>query len=304
MKKLLSFLIVLMMIISLVACSGNDSKKEIINESNQTEEDTNEDNESSTDVDTDAIDTDEISNSDTVKVVPLPENYPEDLLPIMEGSKVDFGGQSESNGKEEIFVRLLSSKDTNEIFEFYKDVLSEKTDIDESQFAGILTIKCFLEYKDITIDVLETNEYDGFISLIRITILGNPSSSQDNENGVNDVSDTKNANNDLVNEDKIPEDYPLQLVPIYGGSTIYDSGVFEMEKEMYYINCYSNDDFEKIIDFYKGLFSDIENKEVSNFDSGGYQIGGDIDDRHILISIYKEDEDSNFKSFFSLHVDK
>lgn len=71
--------------------------------------------------------------------VALPEGYPEDLLPIVEDSKIQMGNKMEENGKVSYMISYTCSKSAKDVWEFYKDAMKDATDLSTTQVNNIYT---------------------------------------------------------------------------------------------------------------------------------------------------------------------
>ncbi|MFP4017079.1 MAG: hypothetical protein ACLFUI_08595 [Halanaerobiales bacterium] len=63
--------------------------------------------------------------------------------------------------------------------------------------------------------------------------------------------------------EKIPAKYPVDLIPIYGGSRVTYGGKNERDKTMLILQFYSREDKVQVLNFYKRVLKNAENKEDS-----------------------------------------
>ncbi len=117
----------------------------------------------------------------------------------------------------------------------------------------------------------------------------------DNQNGNTEKSgnakgiEIDKANTGIINEDKIPEGYRKDLVPIVAGSEIYGGRVGGNEKiPSYHLTCLSEEETESIVEFYKAVMENAANKKVTEPDTNVCFLEGRIENVNIIITIKKE----------------
>jgi len=101
------------------------------------------------------------------------------------------------------------------------------------------------------------------------------------------------ANKNLVNEDKIPDGYPLDLVPFPAGAEINHGEKSDyMGMPHYYTVAISKDNFKDIVAFYRELYKNGGLDELEA--GGGYTIQGIYEKMNIIVSIKDEKRDPTF----------
>lgn len=111
------------------------------------------------------------------------------------------------------------------------------------------------------------------------------------------------ANTNLTNEDKIPDGYPMELVPFPAGAEIY-SGT---ERDLWGMPCYlvtaiTEDNFKDVLSFYKEVFknSGLFGNTLSD---GSYMIQGEYEKMNLILTIKEEKKDSTFDPKYKTSIE-
>ncbi|MFW6036106.1 MAG: hypothetical protein ACOCRZ_07620 [Halothermotrichaceae bacterium] len=209
--------------------------------------------------------------------LPLPEGYPEDLLPLMEGYNLISFNLKKSDEQQEIWLKYMLNIEDEKVATYYKDILNQGK-LNSFDTWGIYTLTGELEGKDIEIKITEERMHDNFQSIVQISLIGNIDFLGMNNTG--NKFDISSANNNIKDIDILPEDYPLELIPISGGSKVTYGQKQEYDGTEFVIQTYSKDEKESVINFYKGILQDAINIEEGVMqDEYGilYTLGGIIE---------------------------
>lgn len=119
--------------------------------------------------------------------------------------------------------------------------------------------------------------------------------------------DIDKANTEIINEDAIPEGYRKDLVPIVPGSEIYgeQEGVYTFtDPSRFHLVCLSEEKMEDIVEFYKEVMKNAEDKREDTSNPNGCFLDGIIDDTLFTIVIKREDEEygGNFDKKFKTSI--
>lgn len=96
----------------------------------------------------------------------------------------------------------------------------------------------------------------------------------------------------------IPETYPNELVPIYPNSHLYS--VIESNKS-YTIMFYSKDEVSMVIEFYKNVFRNAENKMDTILDDS-YTSFGELEGYTYTIDVSEDDDLEGYQTLVILSV--
>lgn len=305
MKKIFFLVIILVVILSIIACSTEISDQSIDNQQGSSNADDSGDdisdesnNESIGETESNEVNEIESSNEG----LPIPKGYPENLIPIMSGSRIFAGGDEILNdGKASIWIKVLSTEKSDEVSAFYRAVLNGASEKKDEKFGGIHFLEGILEGKQILIKITEDMFKDGFPTSTLIQVIG--IGSIENEISHNTI-DIGRVNIDLTNEDKMPNGYRKDLVPIVEGTKIYDGREMEQNENItYMIMCYSKEEKADIYEFYKELMQNFKDKEEGTFSSGSHYINGTIDNVRAYLMIGVEDVHEEYKSRYSITME-
>ncbi len=84
------------------------------------------------------------------KGVSLPDGYPEDLVPIVDGSKIQLANKNEQDGKTTYLISLSSTKSAKDVYKFYQDVLKDAEDYSSSQMNDVFSVTGVKDNQQIT----------------------------------------------------------------------------------------------------------------------------------------------------------
>lgn len=85
------------------------------------------------------------------KGVALPDGYPEDLVPIVDDSKIQLANKNDEKGKTTYLISLSSSKSGKDVYNFYKDVLKDAQDLSSSEMSGIFAVSGVKNNQEISV---------------------------------------------------------------------------------------------------------------------------------------------------------
>ena len=85
------------------------------------------------------------------KGVALPDGYPEDLVPIVDDSKIQLANKNDENGKTTYLISLSSSKSGKDVYKFYQDVLKDAQDLTSSDMSGIFAVSGVKDNQEISV---------------------------------------------------------------------------------------------------------------------------------------------------------
>ncbi len=241
--------------------------------------------------------------------LPIPDGYPEDLVPLMDGFKIVSGAFDNKGDQQEVWVKYMIDIELDKVGDFYNDILSRGN----LHNAGKLGNNLYMldgELGDKTISIKITTEqlYDDYQCNVLISIKGNLEVIDEDDSGSGTVNiDLSTANKNITDSDLLPDGYPVDLIPIYGGSKVTHGEKYDVGLVMLIIQFYSRDDKDSVLDFYKGVLKNADNKEegVIEKDSGVlYSLAGVIDNYKASFVISDVNiEGFDYKSLINLQVD-
>lgn len=230
----------------------------------------------------------------------VPQGYPAELVPIMPGRII--GGAS---GPQEIWVTFLVDRELDAVAAYYKDVLSKGKLINALQMGDDLyMIDGEIEGKSIGIKVSPPQLDESFKTHVLIAIKGDFEPAQATSGAAG--GDQAMANKDIQDLEKLPAEYPLALVPLYGGSkishaekTTYNGTVIFMVKTL------STADKDAVHTFYKEVLREAQDKEEAVLRGGKtYILGGVVGNYKTSFLLGNYDiEGSSFKSHCAIQLD-
>lgn len=230
----------------------------------------------------------------------VPQGYPEELVPIMPGKIV--GGAS---GPQEVWVQFLVDKELDAVAAYYKDVLSKGKLTNALKMGDDLyMMDGEVGGKNIGIKVSPPQLDDGFKTHIMITIKGDFGPLQAKSGAAG--TDQTIANKDIQDLAKLPTDYPLDLVPLYGGSKITHAEKTPYNGKMIFlVKTISTDNKDAVHAFYKEVLREAKDKEEAVLRGGKTYILGGVVGKYktnLLFGNY-DIEGSSFKSFCTIQLD-
>lgn len=99
----------------------------------------------------------EVNVAEDDKEVALPDGYPEDLVPVMAGSKVQVANKNEENGKISYVIMLNTSKSADEVNNYYKNVLKDAEDLSSTQINDIYSVIGVKNNQEISVSIMPDN---------------------------------------------------------------------------------------------------------------------------------------------------
>jgi hypothetical protein len=201
--------------------------------------------------------------------IELPAGYPENLLPLIDGHAIRYSGFADKGDYQELNVYFYAEATPAEAAAYYEEIISrgtleEKMNLGEEQF----NLVGELEGTKIMLLIISEDEFDNYQSHITAIIKGNFADEIEviNENNKADLS---SANKNVKDLNLLPEEYPLDLLPIYGGSLLTYGDIMDNgETEIIGVQFFSKDSKEKIRDFYAEVLKNAESKEYYSFEMG------------------------------------
>ena len=170
MKKAVSILILLLIVALFAGCGGSDTKT--IN-TDKGSVSVNE-KENKVEVKTDDGNKSQISVGQNGEGVELPSDYPKDLVPIVDGAKINMANRNENAGKITYWVAYFTDKTPKEVNSFYQDALKALTEPQKAEMNGSYNISGTKDGKIIGV-IITTEENDGKKqTLVNITITPKP----------------------------------------------------------------------------------------------------------------------------------
>jgi len=302
MKKILTIFISIIIVVSLTACNSGttDNDSGVSGQNDQAvsanQNDSN-DNQGEEEENTDT----ESSGPDYEKQgLPIPNGYPEDLVPLMEGYKIVAG----ASGEKEIWVKYMVDVEIDEAAAFYKDILS-KGNLKNAQKMGDKLYMLDGEFGDKTVSISVTTEimYDNYQSNVLISIKGDMGAEEYSSEAAN--VDLSTANKNITDMDQVPGDYPTDLVPLYGSSMVKHGEKSEYNgKDIFLLQIYSKDNKDMVNAFYKEVLKNAKDKEEGTMSTGSYIIGGVVGKYKVSLLIGDLDlEGYEYKTLTNIQLD-
>ncbi len=230
----------------------------------------------------------------------VPQGYPEELVPIMPGKIV--GGAS---GPQEVWVQFLVNKELEAVAAYYKDVLSKGKLTNALKMGDDLyMIDGEIEGKSIDIKVSPPQQDDSFKTHVMITIKGDFGPLQQKSGAAG--ADQTMANKDIQDLAKLPADYPLDLVPLYGGSKITHAEKTTYNGKMIFlVKTISTANKDAVHAFYKEVLREAKDKEEAVLFGGKmYTLAGVLGKYKTSLLFGNYDiEGSSFKSLCTIQLD-
>ncbi|MEN6324731.1 MAG: hypothetical protein ABFD18_00770 [Syntrophomonas sp.] len=95
----------------------------------------------------------------------LPDDYPEDLLPIIGGAKIVLANKNEINQQSSYLISLSSSKSPQDVYDFYKDKLKDLEDLSTSQTNDLFTVNGFKGDQHLSVIITPEEDKNSSIQL-------------------------------------------------------------------------------------------------------------------------------------------
>lgn len=234
----------------------------------------------------------------------IPEGYPEDLVPLMDGYKIVSGALGNKGDQQEVWLKYMVNTDIDQAAAFYKNILS-KGNLQHADKMGknLYMLKGELGGKTVGINITTEIMYDNYQSNVLITILGDLEVSKNTGAGTADV-DSNKTNKNLKNIDKVPGDYPFDLVPLYGNELKYGDKSVYKGKDIFMVQIYSTEDKDEILAIYKEILKKATKKEEGTLSTGSHTFGGVMGNYKVSLLIGDMGiEGHEYKSFYTLQLD-
>lgn len=141
------------------------------------------------------------------------------------------------------------------------------------------------------------------------TTVQNQNTNEDNEQKEAETDNDANVeipavNQQVENMQAIPEGFPIDMIPIYGGSQITNGYMMEQEDlDIYMVSGNSLVTKEILADFYRDTLKDATEKKDLISSTGEIHLQGVIDNKTIYISLNDEKFLDKFESTFRIQVD-
>lgn len=280
MKKIISVLLALLMVVSFIGCgrSADDddgrSSRKASTEENGKRDDKDKKSSGSTDKSE--------ANREFINEDMLPEDYPLKQVPIPAGAKINKGEKSTYEGYPMYHVEAVTKDDFNEVKkfyrEFYKDVLLNEAESTYSYslegYYGVINV--FVSVNDESLDRPFGPEYKTSINIDfiildqAITDYHTIDQSRDVQSGsgIGPIAQKGNANairgvNTNLSGKPVPEAFRSDLLPIPEGLEIFstqsDDEVNWMGYTLHTVCGYSKYEMEDLAAYYENIFKDKDN---------------------------------------------
>lgn len=201
--------------------------------------------------------------------IALPAGYPEEILPLIEGHAVRFSGFADKGDLQELVVHFYAEANPAEAAAYYEEIISSGTLIEKMQLGEEhFNLVGELEGTQVILLIVSEDVFANYQSHITAIIEGNFRDEIEVINE-NNKADLGSANKNVKDLNLLPEEYPLDLLPIYGGSLLtYGEIMDNGETEIIGVQFFSKDSKEKIRDFYAKVLQNAEAKEYYSFEMG------------------------------------
>jgi hypothetical protein len=237
---------------------------------------------------------------DGQKGLSVPQGYPEEVVPIMPGKIV--GGAS---GPHEVWVKFMVDTELDAVAAYYKDVLSKGKLINALKMGDDLyMIDGEVGGKSIDIKVSSVLTDDSFKANVMITIKGDFGPLQEKSGAAG--ADQTIANKDIQDLAKLPADYPLDLVPLYGGSKITHAEKTTYNgKVIFLVKTISTADKDAVHAFYKEVLQEAKDKEEAVLFGGKMYTLGGVTGKYKTSLLFGNNniEGNSFKSLCTIQID-
>lgn len=234
----------------------------------------------------------------------LPNGYPQDLVPLMDGYRIVSGALGNKGDKQEVWVKYMVDTDIDRVGAFYKEILSKgNLQYADKMGKNLFMLKGELEGKTVGINISTERLYDNFQTNVLVSITGDIAVPAKADEGNTDV-DLSNVNQHLKNRNKVPDDYPIDAVPLYGNEVKYGSKSEYKGKDIFVIQVYSTEDKDQVLAVYKQLLKSAAKKEEGKLGTGSLTFGGVLENYKVSLMIGDVDiEGIDYKTFYTLQVD-
>ena len=233
-----------------------------------------------------------------------PNGYPQDLIPLMDGYKIVAAALENKGDQPKVWVKYMVDADIDQAGGFYKNILSRGTlQYADKMGKKLYMLKGELEGKKVSVNISNEDMYDDFQSNVLITIIGNLEVSGQPASAPADV-DLSNANKNLKNMDKVPGDFPIDLIPLFGNEVKYGNKSTYNGKDIFMIQVYSKKDKDQVLAVYKEALKNAGQKEAGTLSTGTHTLGGVVENYKVSLVIGDLNiEGYEYNSFVTMQVD-
>ena len=253
MNKKISFLLIIILIIGTTVACGGDNTETIESEDGETEVTYTEDMKDSVDI---------------------PDEYPEDILPVYQGS---FISAASKNNNGEYVIIAFSNDDSSEVKAYYEDILENTNVIMEQNAEGQYMKMGTKEGITYTVTIAPFDENEDYKTNINLVVMPEMDTGLETEEDPVEESDTDSDSYEIGENIDFPEDFPKDI-PIYTESEtkVLYSGIVEGNSSIGYG---TKDDVKTVTDFYKNKLENSEEFMVQSFGENTIIIvkDGDLD---------------------------
>jgi len=217
----------------------------------------------------------------------LPEAYPEDLVPLTDNHIINYSGNCEKENYHEIILKYHTDINTSDAVQFYSEKL-EADILKIEEMLGDYVITAKAQNIDIKIRVLEKALDENYPTLVYIILKGDfkaPSFTADESVEL----DLSRANNHLKRAANLPEDYPLQMLPIISSSEITAVEKHDFNgDQVLIIQFYTKIEKSAVNKFYENLLKNNVLREKAQFLANGlnYYLVGNVDKYRLQYTIF------------------
>ncbi len=196
-------------------------------------------------------------SKDKLSGTSMPEDYPEDILPVYKGAKtvmstVTIDGSSQ--------VNAVSEDSMEEVIDFYRRTLEDGEDLVESQGQDTYFMTGILKGYDLIVSVSAIDEddylYEGYESLI--ALVATPGAGESSDELIS-----------ISNQIQWPEGYPEDAVPAYEDGEVLlvrvmDMGVTEM------LAFLTKDEIDRVAEHYESHMKEADGLGSTITQDGAY----------------------------------
>lgn len=162
MKKFIALAVLLMFLVPVAGCGCNTIKTDngsISLDKGKMEVKTNDGGQA------------QIAVSDKGQSVALPDDYPKDIVPVIDNATVTVASRNEDKDKKvSYYVTLTSEKDIKDVYNFYVDALKDLTELNKSQMNDYYSISGVKGDKQIAVTVTPEDKDNKKIANVLIII--------------------------------------------------------------------------------------------------------------------------------------
>src|SRR6056297_210579 len=219
--------------------------------------------------------------------IPLPKAYPLNLFPLIDDYVVYRNESVDMGDHQKINIKYFTNTSIKEAVEFYQTNLKE-INLEVREMLGSFILEGKIVDKQFKIRIDEENSYDNYQTVIDINIEGILKTDLFEQNLDGEI-DLKNTNEEIKGLDNLPDDYPLDLLPIYNNSEITYVEKHDMgDHELLVIQFNSKDNKVMVNNFYETFLKNYVLQEKAQFVTGGlnYYLVGVANNYKLKYTIY------------------